>query len=88
MAQLTKVLDLKIFKRNQNASRRKPLLKAYIVDLTLNCFNWKYKFLLTNKGYKKYGKYNSFIYLNPHRLKSQGVVTHFSLKTEKVYLIL
>ena len=39
MAQLTKVLDLKIFKRNQNASRRKPLLKAYIVDLTLNCFN-------------------------------------------------
>lgn len=49
MAQLTKVLDLKIFKRNQNASQRKALLKAYIVDLTLNCFNWKYKFLLTNK---------------------------------------
>lgn len=39
MAQLTKVLDLKIFKRNQNASQRKALLKAYIVDLTLNCFN-------------------------------------------------
>lgn len=49
MTQLTKVLDLKIFKRNQNASRRKTLLKAYIVDLTLNCFNWKYKSLLTNK---------------------------------------
>lgn len=39
MAQLTTVLDLKIFKRNQNASQRKALLKAYIVDLTLNCFN-------------------------------------------------
>lgn len=29
MAQLTEVLDLKIFKRNQNASRRKTLLNAY-----------------------------------------------------------
>ena len=49
MTQLTKVLQLKIFKRNQNASWRKTLLKAYIVDLTLNYFNWKYRSLLTNK---------------------------------------